>query len=283
MGCEHGKMQGMSKQRFLPDINCFSVVAAVIMLAFALTRWVSFPAQAFSFSVFGILLAFVLDFNTVIIVLTAALAAAGMDWLLQSDPKLKEKQRPFYSLRHWIVPILTTMVIGVALNSFPVEGVWWVIFLLGSVLLMAVMIAEYHVVDVQTDQHPLATVGLTGLSFALYLLLAVAVFASDLRLYVRLPLIALSGMMVVLRSLYLRVGVWHYDWALVVAVMIAELAVGLNYLPISPVQYGLILVGFAYALTSLVSGIKEARQGWSLWLEPVLMLFVLLVISIFWL
>ncbi len=283
MECERGKMQGMPRQRFLPDINRFSVVAAVIMLAFALTRWVSFPAQAFSFSVFGIFLAFVLDFNTIIIVLTAALAAAGMDWLLQSDPNLKEQQRPFYSVRHWIVPVLTTLVIGVALNSFPAEGVWWVVFLLGSVLLMAVMIAEYHVVDVQTDQHPLATVGLTGLSFALYLLLAVAVFASDLRLYVRLPLIALSGMMVVLRSLYLRVGVWHYDWAFVVAVMIAELAVGLNYLPISPVQYGLILVGFAYALTSLVSGIKEARHGWSLWLEPVLMLFVLLVISIFWL
>jgi hypothetical protein len=38
----------------------------------------------------------------------------------------------------------------------------------------------------------------------------------------------------------------------------------------------------AYALTSIVSGIKESRRDWALWAEPVGMLAILVLISMFW-
>ena len=266
----------------LPDINRLSIVSAAIMLAFALTQLVSFPAPMISFTIFGILLEFFLDFNTVITLFTAVLAAAGMDWLIQSNPKKENYQNRWAYIRHWIVPVLTTFVISVALNTFTGGTFWWVIFILGSLLLMAVLVAEYNVVGGDGVSHPLATVGLTALSFALYLLLAIAVFSANLRLYVRLPLLGIAALMMISRSLYLRLGRWHTVWALVNSLVVSEIAVGFHYLPLTPIQFGLLLVGFAYALTSIVTGIKESRQDWALWAEPIGMMILMILVSVIW-
>jgi hypothetical protein len=267
----------MEFRESLPDINRLSIVAAAIMLAFGLTQLLTFPGQVFSFTLLGILLEFYLDFSTIVTILTAVLAVAGMDWLIRSHPDSPDKSSPLQYMRHWIMPILTTLVIGVALNNFAGGPFWWVIFALGSVLLMAVFVGDYTVVSVGDIRHPLATVGLIGLSFALYLLLAVAVCAINLRLYLRLPLLGLGALMVISRALFLRLRVWLLGWSFAISLIVTEIAVGLHYLPLSPNQYGLVLVGLAYALTSITAGIKESRRGLSLWAEPAGMLLVLLI------
>jgi hypothetical protein len=48
----------------------------------------------------------------------------------------------------------------------------------------------------------------------------------------------------------------------------------LYYWPVSPLQYGLILLGPAYAATSLSAAMEEGRAQMALWLEPALMLGV---------
>jgi hypothetical protein len=272
----------MHERHSLPDINRLSIVSAAIMLAFALTQIVSFPAQRISFSVFGIILAFLLDFSTVITLFTAILAAAGMDWLIQSHPQ-KERHHSFVdNFRHWVIPIFTTIVIGVVLNSFAGGAFWWVIYGLGSVLLIAVLIAEYNLIAPEENRRPLAVVGINGISFALYFLLTIAVFSANLRLYIRLPLLSLGALMAVSRSLHLRLGDWHPVWAMIISFVLAEIVVGFHYLPLSPIQFGLLLVGIAYALTSVVTGIKESRKQWALWGEPMVMLVLMIVVSAFW-
>ena len=272
----------MQVRKSLPDINRLSIVSAAIMLAFALTQIVSFPAQMISFSVFGIVLDFLLDFSTVITLFTAVLAAVGMDWLIQSHPE-KERQHSFFAnSRHWVIPIFTTLVIGVVLNSFAGGPYWWIIYGLGSLILIAVLIAEYNVVVTEESKHPLASVGLTGLSFVLFFLLAIAVFSANLRLYIRLPLLALGALMTISRSLYLRLGHWYPVWAMINSLVVSEIVVGFHYLPLAPIQFGLVLVGVAYSLTSVVTGIKESRKNWGLRGESMVMLLFTIVISIFW-
>ncbi len=273
----------MRYRNALPDINRLSIVLAAIMLAFALTMLVSFPDRSVTLDVLGIELTFSVDFQTVIVLLTSLLAAAGMEWLIQSHPDEHGIGLRGRSLQHLILPVLTTMVIGVALSNIEAGVYWSVIFGLGSLLLLGVLIAEYNVVDVKmADQYPLAKVGLTGLSFALYLLLTIAVYATDLRLYLRLPLLAVGALAVISRALYLRLGEWYPLWSLVASIIVSEVAVGFHYLPTAPILFGLILVGLAYGLTATISGIKESRRGWALWAEPVGMLVVLILIGLIW-
>jgi len=66
------------------------------------------------------------------------------------------------------------------------------------------------------------------------------------------------------------------------SLIVSEIAIGFHYLPVTPPQFGLILVGIAYALTSIITGIKESRREWALWAEPVGMLSLLLIVSVFW-
>ena len=108
-----------------------------------------------------------------------------MEWLIQSHPGKDRYQNRWAYFRHWIVPVLTSIVIGITLNTFAGGLIWWAVYILGSLLLFAVFIAEYNVVTAEDYRNPLATVGLTALSFALYLLLAIAVFSADIRLYIR--------------------------------------------------------------------------------------------------
>jgi hypothetical protein len=173
-------------------------------------------------------------------------------------------------------------VIGVVLNSFAGGLYWWIMYGFGSLILIAVFIAEYNVVLPDDTDHPLATIGLTGLSFVLFFLLTIAVFSGNLRLYIRLPLIFLGAMMTISRSLHLRTGHWYPVWAVVNSLVVSEIVVGFHYLPLSPLQFGLMLVGVSYALTCIVSGIKESREQWALWGEPLVMLFFTIVLGIFW-
>jgi len=270
----------MQIRKSLPDIDRLSIVAAAIMLAFALTQIVNFPSQTLSFSLLGILIEFSIDFNTIVTTLTVILAAAGVEWLIQSHPERRTFKHFWEHGQHWIVPMLTAFVVGVALNSIPEGMVWWVIFGLGSLLLLAVFIAEYNLVSSDEVQYPLAMVGLTGLSFALYLLLAIAVYSSNLRLYLQLPLLGFGALMVISRSLFLRLREWYFMWVMVCTVIVSEVTISFHYLPLTPVQSGLILVGIAYALTSIVSALKEGRKGWAFWAEPIGMLALMVLVSL---
>lgn len=266
----------------MPEINRLAIVSAVIMLAFALTNLISFPARSFSFSIFGILVELILDFNSIITILTTVLAAAGMQWLIISHPKWEKRKTVWESLQNWIVPVLTALVIGVALNSFSGSSLWWVVYILGSLLLIAVFIAEFNVIAEEDVRHPIAAVGLTGLSYALFLLLAIAIFSANLRLYIRLALLTIAAMMVISRSLYLRLKNWETLWAMIGSLIVSEIAIGLHYLPFSPIQNGLLLVGIAYAITSIVLGIKESRQRLAFWMEPISMFVLFGLVSLFW-
>jgi hypothetical protein len=274
----------VEERHILPDINRLSVLTATIMLAYALTRYVNIEPINLGFKFLGVLLSFQIDFKTIVSALVAALAATGSDWLLRDHPALLGSGRGWRStLQHWILPALTAWVIGVPLNTLATSPEWWIVFGMGGVLLVLVFIAEYSVADVADIRHPAATVGLTALSFALYLILSIAVRSADFRLYLMLPALALAVWLVSLRTLYLRLGgKWLFAWATVIAVVVGQTAMALHYWPVSPIRFGLILLGPSYALTSLVGGLEEGRPVQSWLIEPGVMLLLLWGLA-FWL
>ena len=195
------------------------------------------------------------------------MAVVGTDWLLQTHPGYSGRTR----ITHLFLPGLTAWVIGVPLSRLKVGPGWWVVFGLGGVLLVLVFLAEYIAVDLQDIRIVPAGVGLTALSFTLYLVLAVAIRGAGLRLFLVLLGITPTMFLVALRTLYLRLdGRWCWAWAIGLALIIAQVGLGLHYLPLSPLRYGLILTGTAYSLTSLAGAFVENRSGRGLWLDPVI-------------
>jgi hypothetical protein len=255
----------MEEHQHLPDTNQLSVLAATILLAYALTPFVRIPETTLALRLpFGIF-SLQLNFGTLVSLLTAVLAAVGTDWLLRSHPH--PGQGPL--LPHGLLPALTAWVIGVPLGNLQMGLQWWAVFAMGGGLLVLVFIAEYIVVDLQDARQGPAAAGLTALSFALYLILAIAARAAGLRLYLLLPLLVSALVLICLRTLYLRAGgSWHLGWTFGIGVVAAELLVGLQYWPITPLAYGLIVTGLVYALTSVASSMEDGRSWPALLVEP---------------
>lgn len=261
----------MEERRHLPDLNRLSVLAAMILLAYSLARYVDIPERILSLPLPGIFLVLRLNFHTVVAVLVAGLAASGMEWLLRDHPEMGS--RPGY--QHWLVPAFTSLVIGAPLATLASGSQWWIVFGMGGALLMLVFLAEYIVVDTADIRHPHAASLLTALSFALFLILAIAVRAGALRLYLALPALVFPALLVSLRTLYLRVGHWLPAWGVGIALVIGQLAAGLHYWPIGPISYGLAILAPAYALTTFAGAHEDGRPNSARLVEPLIMLVLL--------
>ena len=188
------------KTYHLPDLNRLSVLAAAILLAYALGRFADLPAKVVEFQILGLYLPLELSTHTIIAFLVAGLTASGADWLLRGHPNLEGKN----AVEHWLLPALTAWVIGFPLFQLPLGLLWWAGFLFGAILLLLVLVAEYIVADPGDVRQPAAAAGLIVLSYALYLILAISIRHSGIRLIFVIPPLALASWLASLRTLNLR-------------------------------------------------------------------------------
>ena len=268
----------MQEHRHLPDSNRLSVLTAVILLAYALTRLIALPPLAIRTDLLGIEMNFGINAAPVVAFLVAGLTAAGMDWLLHSHPHLNNKN----TIEHWILPALTAWILGISIYSLTDSPLWWLAFLVGGIFLVLICVAEYVAVDPNDSRYGVAVASLTGLSFVLLLVLITALRAVGMRLIVFLPPLFLAVWLVSMRTLHLRLGgKWEFYWSLGIAFVIVQLAAPLHYWRISPLQFGLLLLGPAYALTSLAANLADEQPFRRAMTEPLIALAI--VWSLSWL
>jgi hypothetical protein len=251
------------QNRYLPDANRVGVLTATVLLTYALTRLVSAPGFTVSIQLPGFYFAYPLTLGTAMTIMAAGLTASGMDWLLRNHPslgalpssKIMQTER---TLEHWLLPALTAFIIGVLLDILPSGQLWWVGFIFGAAILIAVILAEYIAVDPAAPFYALSSAGLTALSYALFLLFVIALRIGGARLFLIVPAIFLAAGLVALRTLHLRMsGRWEFIWAFGIGLISAQLAAGLHYWPLTSLQFGLALLGPLYALTDLAANINE--------------------------
>jgi hypothetical protein len=262
----------------LPDTNRLSVVVATVMLAYAMTPFIRIPARVLEIQLPGIFLTYTIDFSTLTSLFAAALAGVGMDWLLRLHPRYAAGKAG----RPWLLPTLTALVIGVPLNFQTVSPEWWAVFAFGGLLLAGVCSAEYIAADPADPRHAPISTALTAVSFALFLVLTVGLRGAGPRLFIILPSVIGAVFFVALRTLYLRLGQrWVWTWPAVIALVVGQIAAGLHYLPLSALQFGLALLGPAYALTSVAVILEEGNSLRVQWIEPVLMLVLVWLLAFF--
>jgi hypothetical protein len=262
----------MDEKRYLPDQARISILTATVLLAFALTRLVSAPPYQLAMPLPGFYISLTFNLNTLIVLLAAGLTAAGMDWLLRTHPSLKKGE----TREHWLLPTLTTLVIGIALYTLQKTIIWWLGFGLGAAILLVVFFAEFVAVDPSDSRYPFATAILTVLAFVIFLILAIALKASNARLFLVAPALFLGSGLVALRTLHLRLNEhWEVVWATGIAVVTVQLGAALYYMPLTPVRFGLGLLGPVYALTALAISLAEGNPPRQAIIEPAVMLVVL--------
>ncbi len=262
----------MPEKRYLPDPSRVSILTATVLLAFALTRLVNTPIYELNVPLAGFFVSLSFNLNTLIVLLAAGLTAAGVDWLLRTHPSLEKGE----TREHWLLPTLTVLVIGVALYTLPPTTIWWLGFGLGAAILLVVFFAEFVAVDPNDARYPFATAVLTVLAFVIFLILAVALKASNARLFLVAPALFLGGGLVALRTLHLRLNErWEATWATGIAVVAVQLGAALYYMPLTPVRFGLGLLGPVYSLTALAVSLVEGNPPRQAIIEPAVMLILL--------
>jgi hypothetical protein len=241
-------------RRYLPASNQVGVLAASVLLTYALAHLVAAPGLTLAIQLPGFYFAYSLTLGTAMTLMAAGLTATGMTWLLQGHAGWDRRR----SVEHWLLPSLTAFIIGVLLDILPSGPPWWIGFGAGAVILVAVLVAEYVAVDPGAPWYALASAGLIALSYALFLLFVIAVRIGGARLFLVVPAVFLAAGLVALRTLQLRLsGRWEFHWAFGIGLISAQLAAGLHYWPLSPLQFGLILLGPLYSLTSLAANLAE--------------------------
>ncbi|MBN2147270.1 MAG: hypothetical protein JW726_07770 [Anaerolineales bacterium] len=254
-----------------------SVTAALIVLTFTMARYIEFPVQEFGVQLPGIYLSITISVRTVTSLLAAGLTAASADWLLQDHPALQGK----HAFQSVILPALTALVISVPLNQVSMGLSWWLGLGAGGLLLILVLIGEYIVLDPENERHPLAVAGLSAVSFALFLVLAATLRSAEVRLVMILPALTIAAWLVSMRTLHLRL---HGEWAVyesaIIALIVGQICAAAHYWPLSSISYGLLVLGPAYALVSLINGMIEDKSWRQLIWEPCLALMVAWVVAI---
>lgn len=257
----------MNEQRYLPDSNRIGVLTSTVLLSFALTRLIQAPEFNLEVQLPGFFLTLPLNISTAMSLLTAGLTATGMDWLLRSHPSWNNKP----TFQSWLLPTLTTFVIGVPLSILPDGAAWWTGFAIGGIFLFFVFLAEYIVVDSGAPYYAVAIAGLTAISYTLFFILAFALRYGGARLYILLPALFLAAALASLRILRLRLSdIWEVAWAIGIAFACVQIAAGLHYWTLSPIQFGLMLIGPLYALTNLAINLGEGLPTSRASLEPVI-------------
>jgi len=254
------------RDRFMPDSNRIGLLTSTVLLALALRRLI--PSQGFSleFQLPGFLFDLPLDVATLMSIFTAGLAATGMDWLLRGHPSLNGR----VTFQWWLLPTLTTFVISVPLSILPARA-WWLGFIISGVLLFFVFLAEYVVVDPDAPYYTLSVAGLTAISYTLFFVLAIALNSSGVRLFILLPALFLASALASLRILHLWIsGKWEVVWPLGIGLVCVQLAAGFHYWPLTPVQFGLLLIGPLYALINLAINLGASISMRRATLEPVI-------------
>lgn len=259
----------MERTSYLPDADRLSILSAVILLAYAASRFVDLPPREYDLQLPGLYLAVELNIYTIVALMVAGLTATGADLLLRNHPALGDKR----TVEHWLLPALTAWTLGIPLNQLPVGPQWLISFAVGGGLLMLVLVAEYIAVDPEDERYPLASASLTAVSYALFLLLTITLESAGFRLFLILPALLIAAGLVSLRTLHLRLnGCWLYLPTIVIVVILAGIISALHYWPLSPITYGLLILGPAYSLTSLIGALFEGQPLKRAIVEPAVVL-----------
>jgi hypothetical protein len=264
-----------------PDRDQLSTLGALVILAIGLVRVVALPTLPIEFAAAGLVLRIELSSAFALIFLAAAVTVAGADWLARTHPAPHQGVARLESV---IVPGLATLAAGAILTRVESGPVLWFGLALAAAALMAVLLAEFIVVDRADPRSEVASIGLTVLAQLLLTGVYFAIYALNVRAVFGVPVIFAATAGVSWRLLRLHIPDSEPRLlALGIGVGAAELGWVLHYWPLSPIQPALFLGLLVYlAIQSVIAlrrGQLTARRALEYWVVAAIGLTGIVLLS----
>ena len=219
--------------------------------------------------------------NRLILIIVALVALSGTVWfLISSWPSISAKPQIRELLPHLLIPVFTSVTLAYALSQLIRTPWWWVVFLIGLVLLAIVLVSEQADMNYVDQRTPIPMISLTSLSMGLYLLGLIVLRTIGPRLYVLVPLVGLATAFVSFRFIRLRTD-RQPAWEVIIAIVLilAQASAALYYLFINALQFGVIMTGLLYCIVTFSVGLLNEKKRRSLLTEPLSMLVITLVLT----
>lgn len=252
-----------------PSAERMGVLTASILLTFALSRLVSSPRLTLSIALPGFYFALPLTLGAGMTLLAALLSATGMNWLLGASFGAKARAE------HWMLPALTTLVLGAFLALLPGIAAWLPGIAFGGVLLLGVFLAEHIAAEPSAPAYGIARAGLTALGRVLFLIAAAALRFASMRMFLLAPALFLAAFFISLRILRLEDSErWNFGWAAGIGIVCMQIGAGLHYWNLTPIQFAVALAGPFYALTLLFANLAETMPPRRAAFGPALMVLL---------
>jgi len=266
------------EKRFqLPQPDKLSIVSACILICYATLPFIQLPAREIPITIAGILLPLRVNFFNLMSLIAAAIAAAGADWMLRDHPQIATHS----TLPHLILPAISSGALGFPLGLLETGIEWWIILAFGSMLIILILVAEYISMDSDDSRYPLALMVLSAVSYGIFFLLCIALRASDARLFLILLILPSFFIFLCLRILHFRLsGRWRFEWTAVITLIVTQCIIAAYYWPLTPVRFGLILTGPAYALIGIAASLEENPDIRKMFYDPLVVLAVIWVLAI---
>lgn len=238
----------------VPTINRerLSVIVALILLSLAVIPLLDAPGQTFDTSVFGSELGFQITLATMVTLVAAALACAGVDLLIRTHPHVRNRKAgPTYVF--WVLPALTVIAAAQWLSRAS-SGEAWVaqLFVVGIVVWIIVQ-AEFAAIDLDGPTAGRARLVLNIFAYALAFGLFALIWETRARSLITATLAAITALLISIdlirasRENIRRVLIY----SLAVGLVIGECAWALNYWRATTASAGLTLVLIFYTLSGI--------------------------------
>lgn len=260
-------------------LSRFSILLAFLALGFSLIYLIPAELSPEQFQVF--VFKFRINFFSFIPLMLALLTAVGAVWVFVTHSRWDSESVSIVKFfPHITLPFIASLILGIVLSQSARSLIWWVVLLLGYLILFLLLRAEFVLIgqdDTGQIQYNLIVI---SFSYGMFLIFTTALKNSNMRMFLQMILIFASAFFVTFRTL----SIWQrrenkMQETVIISLLLTELAVALHYLFIAPLQYGLILTGGLYSLTSWVNLYQENKK-WHLYKEPLFMMVVTILIVI---
>lgn len=246
--------------RYFPDRDRLSIVTAVIVLAYALARFVDIPAREYKATLFGSTIGVEMNGQLMLLLMVAALISTGSETLIRSHPRSESGYGR--NALHWILPGATSLALGLLLNLAPIGPVWWLGLAISACLLVIVLVAEYTVVAPVDPAYRAASLGLTALTFIVALTLFGWIRFTGTRAALSATGAAMLAALLALRLLMLNGAAFGRGliYSGVVGLVVGQAMWALNYWRVTPTSAGLLLLVLFYVLQGLAQQHLTGQQ-----------------------